>query len=101
MNEGRIGEHVLLRQAAPRVRTPLSHSTEHLLNIGRGRTLVRLTAQLAVVVFLLCLASANIYVPSTWREPEAAVLRGPTLDGVVAEEVGADSPAARAGVKPG
>src|SRR4051812_567958 len=101
MNEGRIGEHVLLRQAAPRVRTPLSHSTEHLLNIGRGRTLVRLTAQLAVVVFLLCLAAANIYVRSTWSEPEDGVLWRTTPDGVVAEEIAADSPAARAGVKPG
>jgi two-component system NtrC family sensor kinase len=101
MNEGRIGEHVLLRQAAPRVRTPLSPSTEHLLNIGRGRTLVRLTAQLAVVVFLLCLAAANIYVRSTWSEPEDGVLWRTTPDGVVAEEIAVDSPAARAGVRPG
>src|SRR3954464_10816386 len=101
MNEGRLGEHVLLRQPAPRIRTPLSHSTEHLLNIGRGRTLARLTAQLAVVVLLLCLAAANIYVRSTWSEPEDGVLWKTTPDGVVAEEIAADSPAARAGVKPG
>ena len=71
------------------------------MNIGRGRTLARLTAQLAVVVFLLCLAAANIYVRSTWSEPEDGVLWKTTPDGVVAEEIAADSPAARAGVKPG
>src|SRR3954465_15514925 len=101
MNGGQIGEHVLLRQAAPRVRTPLSHSTEHLLNIGRGRTLARLTAQLAVVVFLLCLAAPNFSARSPWGGREDGVLWRTTPDGVVAEEIAVDSPGARAGVRPG
>ena len=66
----------MLREAPLRVRTPLPHSrTEHLLITGsRRRTLVRLTAQLAVVVLLLCLAAANMYVRATWSEPEDGVL---------------------------
>src|SRR3954470_21773203 len=101
MNEGRVGEHVLLRQAAPRVRTPLSHSTEHLLNIGRGRALVRQTAQLAVVVLLLCLAAENIYVRATGTGQKDGALWSTTPEGFVAPEIAPDSPAARAGLRPG
>jgi PAS domain S-box-containing protein len=50
---------------------------------------------------LLCLAAANMYVRSTWSEPEDGVLWKTTADGVVAEEIAADSPAARAGVRRG
>jgi two-component system NtrC family sensor kinase len=63
--------------------------------------LVRLTAQLAVVVLLLCLAAANIYGRATWSEREDGVLWVTTPAGVVAQEVAADSPAARAGVRAG
>src|SRR4029078_9353522 len=97
MSGGGFGEHGLLRQAAPRVRTPLTHSPEHLLNIGRGRTLVRLTAQLVVVVVLLCLAAANMYVRSTWSEPEDGVLWKTTADGGGAEEIAGEPPPAPAG----
>ena len=76
--------------------------TEYLLNIGtRGRALLRLTAQLGVVVALLCLAAANIYVRATWSEREDGVLWRTTPDGVVAQEIAANSPGARAGVRVG
>jgi two-component system NtrC family sensor kinase len=72
------------------------------LNIGsRGRALVRLTAQLAVVVVLLCLAAANVYVRATWTEPEDGVLWSTVPEGVVAREIAPDSPGARAGVRAG
>jgi PAS domain S-box-containing protein len=73
------------------------------LNIGtRGRSLLRLTAQLGVVVALLCLAAANIYVRATWSEPEDGVLWRTTPDGVVvAQEIAANSPGARAGLRVG
>jgi two-component system, NtrC family, sensor kinase len=98
-----FGERGLLREAPPRIRTQLPHSTtEYLLITGsRGRALVRLTAQLAVVVLLLCLAAANIYVRATWSEPEDGVLWSTTPEGVVAREVAPDSPAAHAGVRAG
>ena len=73
-----------------------------MLNTGtRTRALARLTAQLAVVALLLCLAVANMYVRSTWSEPEDGVLWTAGPDGVVAQEIAPDSPAARAGVLPG
>jgi hypothetical protein len=72
------------------------------LNTGnRPHALLRLTAQLVVVALLLCLAVANIYVRSTWSEPEDGVLWATTPDGVVAQEIATGSPAARAGVQPG
>jgi two-component system NtrC family sensor kinase len=40
-------------------------------------------------------------VRGTWSEPEDGVLWKTTVDGVVAEEIAADSPAARAGVRRG
>ncbi|HEU4936689.1 MAG TPA: histidine kinase N-terminal 7TM domain-containing protein, partial [Vicinamibacterales bacterium] len=103
MRQRVFGERGLLREAPPRVRAQLtSTTTEYVLTIGsRGRTLVRLTAQLAVVVLLLCLAAANIYVRATWSEREDGVLWRTTPDGVVAREVAPDSPAARAGIHAG
>ena len=47
-----------------------------------GQALLRLTAQLAVVVALLCLAAANIYVRATWSEAEAGVLWTGSNNGV-------------------
>ena len=103
MREARLGERGLLREARPRLRTQLPHTTtEYLLNIGsRGRALVRLTAQLAVVVVLVCLAGVNMYVRATFSEPEDGVLWATTQEGVVAQEIAPDSPAARAGIHPG
>src|SRR3954468_12114322 len=98
-----VGERGLLTQAPLRLRTQLPNArTKYLLTTGsRGRMLVRLTAQLAVVVLLLCLAAANIYRRATWSEREDGGLWVTTPAGVVAQEVAADSPAARAGVRAG
>src|SRR5947207_4265732 len=98
-----VGERGLLRQALPPVRTQLPHTRrEYLLTTGsRRRVLARLTAQLAVVVVLLCLAAANMYGRATWTEPEDGVLWVTAPAGVVAQEVAPDSPAARAGVLAG
>ncbi len=68
---------------------------------ARGHALLRLTAQLAVVVALLCLAVANIYVRATWAEAEDGVLWGAGPDGIVAQEVAPRSPAATAHLQPG
>jgi hypothetical protein len=74
----------LLREARHESGAVDAYDTEYLLNIGsRGRALVRLTAQLAVVVLFLCLAAANMYVRATWSEPEDGVLWRATPDGVV------------------
>ena len=68
----------------------------------QGHALLRLTAQLAVVVGLLCLAAANIYVRATWSEPEDGVLWTATPEGVVvAKEVAANSPGARVQLRSG
>jgi PAS domain S-box-containing protein len=60
-----------------------------------------LTAQLAVVVALLCLAAANIYVRTTWSEAEDGVLWSAGADGVVAQQIAPASPAAAAQLHPG
>ncbi len=102
MQRAGAGERGLLREAEPLVRTRLRYRTDSLLNTGtRTRALARLTAQLAVVALLLCLAVANMYVRSTWSEPEDGVLWAGSPDGVVAQEIAPDSPGARAGVLPG
>jgi len=63
---------------------------------------LRLSAQLIVVLALLCLAVANIYGRSTWSEVEDGVLWVPSAEGVlVAREVASQSPGARANVQPG
>jgi two-component system, NtrC family, sensor kinase len=68
----------------------------------QGHALLRLTAQLGVVVGLLCLAATNIYVRATWSEPEDGVLWTATPEGVVvAKEVAADSPGARVQLRAG
>src|SRR5689334_20906022 len=100
MHEARFEERGLLREARLRLRTQRSiRTTEYVLNMGsRGRALARLTAQLAVVVGLLCLAVLNLYTRATFSEPEDGVLWGQTPDGVIAQEIAPDSPAARAGI---
>ena len=102
MLRSEVEERGLLRGTTPLVRTRSQHRTDSLLNTAnRTRALIRLTAQLAVVVLLLCLAGANLYVRATWSEPEDGVLWTTTPDGVVAEEIATGSPAARAGIRPG
>ena len=66
-----------------------------------GQALLRLTAQLAVVVALLCLAAANIYVRATWSEAEDGVLWTANADGVVAQQIAPASPAAAAQLRSG
>ena len=68
---------------------------------ARGHALLRLTAQLAVVVALLCLAVANIYVRATWTEAEDGVLWNAGPAGIVAREIAPRSPAATAQLQPG
>jgi S1-C subfamily serine protease len=68
---------------------------------SRRNALLRLTAQLAVVVALLCLAAANIYVRATWSEAEDGVLWSAGPSGLVAQEVAPGSPAARAHLRAG
>ncbi len=56
---------------------------------------------LTVVVALLCLGAANVISRATWREVEDGVLWVSRTQGVTAAEVSADSPAQRAGIRPG
>jgi PAS domain S-box-containing protein len=68
---------------------------------SRRAAWLRLAAQAAVVVGLLCLAAANIWVRSTWSEVEDGVLWRQQPEGITAREVPADSPGARAGIRVG
>ena len=64
--------------------------------------MLRLTAQLAVVMALLCLAVANIYVRATWSELEDGVLWTPRAGrGGRRRRGGHGSPGARAGLREG
>ena len=63
--------------------------------------MLRTTAQMLVVAVLLCLGVMNISVRATWTEMDDGVLWRATASDVVAREVAEDSPAARAGVRPG
>jgi hypothetical protein len=67
----------------------------------RGSAWARLTAQLAAVAVLLCLAVTNIYVRATWSEMEDGVLWAPEAGSIAVREIAADSPAERAGLEPG
>ncbi|MGH9373672.1 MAG: PDZ domain-containing protein, partial [Vicinamibacterales bacterium] len=62
---------------------------------------LRLAAEAAVVVGLLCLAVANIAVRASWSEVEDGVLWESRGEGVTAQVVAPDSPGARAGIEPG
>ena len=67
----------------------------------RTTTWLRLSAQAAVVVALLCLAVANIATRATWFELEDGVLWKTDAQGVVAHEIASGSPAERSGIRPG
>jgi two-component system NtrC family sensor kinase len=61
-----------------------------------------MTAQLAVILALLCLAIANISVRATWSELEDGVLWQQTAEGlIVATAVQRESPGMRAGLREG
>ncbi len=62
--------------------------------------LVRVVAQLAVVIGLVVLAALNISVKG-WTEMEDGVLWATNGSDVIASIVAEDSPASRAGIKPG
>jgi PAS domain S-box-containing protein len=62
---------------------------------------VRLTAQVAVVVALLCLAVANIAVRATWSEVEDGVLWKQQGAALTAREIAPNSAAEKAGIQPG
>jgi two-component system, NtrC family, sensor kinase len=62
---------------------------------------VRLTAQVAVVVALLCLAAANIAVRATWSEMEDGVLWKQQGAALTAREITPNSAAEKAGIQPG
>jgi two-component system, NtrC family, sensor kinase len=62
---------------------------------------VRLTAQVAVVVALLCLAVANIAVRATWSEMEDGVLWKQQGAALTAREITANSAAEKAGLQLG
>ena len=67
----------------------------------RGRSLVRLTAQLAVVVAVVSLVAANIWARSTWSEMEDGVLWAAVGEDVTATRVASNSPAERSGIEAG
>jgi two-component system, NtrC family, sensor kinase len=67
----------------------------------RRTTWLRLSAQAAVVVALLCLAVANIATRATWFELEDGVLWKMERGAVTAREIAEGSPAERAGIRAG
>src|SRR5215207_6008596 len=67
----------------------------------RSREWLRVTAHMAVVVALLCLAAANIHLRWTWSEMEDGVLWTERGGDITAVEIQRPSPAARADVRPG
>src|SRR5215207_3908734 len=93
-----IGERRLLAQH----RKPLLTTAD--LRSGsdaRRREWLRVTAHMAVVVALLCLAAANIQLRWTWSEMEDGVLWTEVGGDITAVEIQRPSPAARADVRPG
>jgi two-component system NtrC family sensor kinase len=90
------------RQLLSQTRLAVSPLTDLLIRANARRaTWLRLLAQAAVVVALLCLAVANIAVRATWSELEDGVLWRAQGEGLTARVVAEDSPAARAGVRAG
>jgi two-component system NtrC family sensor kinase len=70
----------------------------------RGRAILRLVAQLAVVVGLLCLAVANMHQRATWSEMDDGVRWSAVSDydpQLAAKEVVEGSPGWHAGLRPG
>jgi two-component system, NtrC family, sensor kinase len=68
---------------------------------GRRAAWLRAVAEAALVLVLLCLAAANIHQRATWTELGDGVLWVERGEGVTAQVVLPDSPAARAGVQEG
>jgi two-component system NtrC family sensor kinase len=71
------------------------------LPVETRRNLIRTTAQLAIVVGLLCLGVLNIYVRATWTEMEDGVLWEARGHEIAAREVAPASAGERAGIRPG
>src|SRR5690349_2214009 len=91
-------ERALLRH----LRHPSVARNDVLIWGTRRRALLRLSAQLAVVIALFCLAVADIYVRATGSEVEDGILWTKSPEGVVVvREVAAQSPGARANVQAG
>ena len=88
------------RQLLPSPRISVSSLSESHAS-RRQATWLRLMAQAAVVVALLCLAVANVAVRATFSELEDGVLWRAQGEGVTARIVAEDSPAARSGVRVG
>ena len=88
------------RQLLPSRRIPVSSILDPHAS-SRQATWLRLMAQAAIVVVLLCLAVSNVAVRATWSELEDGVLWRAQGEGVTAQEVAEGSPAARAGVRAG
>ena len=80
-------------------RTPLCRCSSLRSPVNKA-ALVRVVAQLAVVIGLVVLAALNISVKG-WTEMEDGVLWVGNGSDVVASVVADDSPASRAGIKPG
>ena len=74
---------------------------QHPEYVARSRLLIRIAVQLAVVAGILCLAALNISVRATWSEMEDGVLWTDNGNAITAREIAAQSPAERAGLKPG
>jgi two-component system, NtrC family, sensor kinase len=76
--------------------------TEQQMRAGARRAAwLRAVAEAAVVAALLCLAAANIHQRATWSELGDGVLWAERGEGVTAQIVLPESPAARAGVQEG
>jgi two-component system, NtrC family, sensor kinase len=88
------------RQLLPSRRIPVSSILDPHAS-SRRATWLRLMAQAAIVVALLCLAASNVAIRATWSELEDGVLWRAQGEGVTAQEVAGNSPAAKAGIRVG
>ena len=93
-----FGERRLLSQHRKALLTTAEHHSGFDLVRRHG---FRVTAHLAVVVFLLGLAAANLHLRWTWSELEDGVLWTETAGSITARQVLPDSPAARADIRAG
>ena len=79
----------------------VSMADVHTRTGSRGAPWLRLAAETALVLALLCLAIANIVARATWSEVGDGILWRAADNAVVAQVVTPDSPGARAGLQPG